>query len=130
MKYILSGEPIPLARARHAKGRTYNSQSIIQNRCKLDLNKQHNKQPLLKGPIALEINFYMPIPLSWSQSKKERMAGQPHISKPDWSNLLKFVEDCGTGILYTDDSLIYQVTGTKIYDWFARTEFILNETKP
>ena len=129
MKYILSGDPVPLARARHGKGQTYNAQAPIQNRCKLDLMKQHNKQPLLKGPLHLEIHFYMPMRSSWAQVKKERLAGTPHIFKPDWSNLLKFVEDCGTGVIYQDDCLIYSVTGTKVYDWYPRTEFYLTEIK-
>jgi len=129
MKYTLSGDPIPLARARHGQGRTYNAQAFIQNRCKLDLIKQHNKQPLLEGALHLEIHFFMPMPTSWTQVKKERLIGTPHIFKPDWSNLLKFVEDCGSGIIYHDDCLIYSVTGTKIYDWYPRTEFHLTEIK-
>ncbi len=127
MKYTLPGDPIPLARARHGNGRTYNAQAPIQSRCKFDLIRQHNKQPLLEGSLHLDIYFFMPMPPSWSQFKKERLVGTPHIKKPDWSNLLKFVEDCGTGIIYKDDSLIYSVTGTKIYDWYPRTEFTLTE---
>lgn len=129
MKYTLSGDPIPLARARHGQGRTYNAQTPLMNRCKIDLMQQHHKQPLLDAPLHLEIYFFMPMPASWTQPKKERKVGKPHISKPDWSNLLKFVEDCGTGIIYKDDSLIFSVTGNKIYDWYPRTEFILTEIK-
>ena len=129
MKYILSGDPIPLARARYTRGRMYNPQSVLQQRCKFDLIKQHNKQPLLEGALHLEICFFMPMPKSWSQTRKELLVGTLHKSKPDWSNMLKFVEDCGSGILYKDDCLIASVTGKKIYDWFPRTEFLLTEIK-
>ena len=125
MKYSLLGNPIPLARPRHGNGRTYNGQAVMQNRCKVELMLQHKQKPMHEGPLHLTIHFYMPMPKSWSITKKELMVGKPHISKPDWSNLLKFVEDCGTGIIYPDDSLISSVTGTKIYDWYPRTEFSL-----
>jgi Holliday junction resolvase RusA-like endonuclease len=81
----------------------------------------------LEGAISFEANFYMPIPASWSEKKKQRMVGKPHISKPDWSNLLKFVEDCCTGILFKDDALIAKVSGIKVYDFEPRTEIILLE---
>ena len=129
MKYVLSGDPIPLARARYTHGRVYNSQTEVMKRCKYELAKQHKKQPLLAGALHLEITFYMPMPASWTQQKKERQIDQPHISRPDWSNLLKFVEDCGSNIIYKDDSLIYSVRGTKVYGWFPKTEFILTEIK-
>lgn len=129
MKYILSGDPVPLARARHGRGRTYNAQAPIQNRCKLDLMKQHKKQPLLECALHLEIYFYMPMPTSWTQVKKERMVGKPHVSRPDFSNLLKFVEDCGTMVIYSDDSLICSVAGKKIYDYYPRTELTLISVK-
>lgn len=130
MKYVISGEPIPKLSVRFNKlGRAYNSQDIIMKRCKLELIKQHKKQPLFNSPLHLELYFFMPMPNYWTQIKKERMVGEPHIARPDYSNLLKLIEDCGTGTIYTDDKLIYSITGTKTYDWFPRTEFTLTEIK-
>ena len=127
MKYTLSGNPIPLARARFSFGKVYNSQSVVMERCKYELLKQHNKQPLLEGALHLEITFYMKMANSWSLAKKERMAGKPHKSTPDFSNMLKFVEDCCNETIIKDDCLIYSVTGTKIYSWYPKTEFTFTE---
>ncbi len=129
MKYTLAGNPIPLARPRFSRGRVYNSQASIQTKCTLDLMKQHNKQPLLTGALHLEIEFLMKMPDSWSHAKKERMIGQPHIYKPDLSNLIKWIEDCCSLVIYKDDCLIHSISAIKIYDWSPRTEFIITEIK-
>jgi len=39
------------------------------------------------------IYFYFPMPVQWSQSKRQKMAGQMHLSKPDCKNLLAIFED-------------------------------------
>jgi Holliday junction resolvase RusA-like endonuclease len=89
-----------------------------------DIHKSHL---FIDGPLHLEVNFYMPMPSSWSEKKKAKMDGKPHVFKPDFSNLLKFVEDCATGICYKDDCLIASVTGKKVYSTASRTEIILTE---
>lgn len=129
MKYVIEGIPIPLARPRLFKDRVYDSQKVDKDGYKmfLKLSHAHSKLPELEGAISFEANFYMPIPKSWSEKKKQMMIGKHHISKPDWSNLLKFVEDCCTGILFKDDALIAKVCGVKVYDLMPRTEIILME---
>lgn len=129
MKYVLHGDPIPLARPRHTQHHVYNPQHHDQRRTKVELIALHDKKPFLQGPLGLEVNFYMPMPASWSAKKKEAMAGKLHMSKPDFSNLLKYIEDCGTGVCYKDDALIASVTGKKIYDYLPRTELFLTEIK-
>ena len=48
-----------------------------------------------------QITFFLPMPKSWSQKKRDAMDGQPHQQKPDLDNLLKALfdavhsEDCG-----------------------------------
>lgn len=55
--------------------------------------------------------FVIPMPKSWSNVKKERMAGTPHQQKPDVDNLLKgLLDSC-----YQDDSCVWDVRATKIW---------------
>lgn len=127
MKYVLHGKPIPLARPRFSGNRVYNKQYISQMAIRTHLRMIQGSHPILKGPIKLEVAFFMPMPSSWSSIKKHRMAGKPHIFTPDFSNMLKFYEDCATGICYVDDKLIYSVSGYKVYDWYPRTELTISE---
>lgn len=125
-KFVIPGKPIPLARARHNGSVIYDKQKHEKQIYRYQLLAQR-KLPMFTGPLILTITFYMTIPMSWSIKKKTMMKGQLHDKKPDYSNLLKFMEDCGTGILYEDDSKIAVVIGKKIYDTEPRTEFTITE---
>ena len=61
------------------------------------------------GAIMLECKFYMRIPKSWSKKKKAvaRTDLMPHVKNPDFSNLIKNVEDALTGVYYMDDRQIF-----------------------
>jgi Holliday junction resolvase RusA-like endonuclease len=50
-----------------------------------------------------EVHFVLPMPKSWSDTKRAEMLGQPHQQKPDISNLLKALEDA----VVKDDSKIW-----------------------
>ena len=70
----------------------------------LALAKKHN----LKFPEqGLEINFYIPVPKSWSQWKKKHHHMKGHSQKPDLSNILKAIED---GLL-KEDKMIFNYAG-------------------
>lgn len=64
MIYKVPGSPIPLLRARHSfKTHTiYNSQQTQQLVARINLQEQHGNRPLFKGPVHIDIVFYMPIP--------------------------------------------------------------------
>ena len=130
MKYIISGTPIPLQRPRFYNGVVYDSQKAEKRVIAWQLKAFHSVHPLLVGPLKLEANFFMPIPKSWPKKRKDSSQGQPHISTPDWSNLLKFIEDCANGICYEDDSHISSVSGMKVYDSNPRTELTLTTLTP
>jgi len=53
------------------------------------------------------INFFMPMPKSWSKKKKKEMHGKYHTQTPDIDNLLKALMDS----VYEDDSHIHSIGG-------------------
>lgn len=89
----------------------------------LDLDKCN----ILFNEIKLYIDFYMPIPDSWSQKKKEKYYHQVHCSKPDIDNLLKFYMDCMDGIFFEGDQNIYSVSARKFYTTEPKTAITLSE---
>lgn len=129
--YVIKGEPVALARARVAHYRVYDSQKQLKLLWGLELKKQHGDNNVLEGPIFLDIIFYMPIPGSFSQKKRQQTFNQWHIFKPDTDNLTKMVLDIAQEICYKDDCTISKIAVEKVYDDGngPRTEFILTELK-
>lgn len=125
--YIIEGEPIPLARARHAAHRVYDSQKNKKLVLGITLRNQHKDRPLYTGPLLLTATFFMPIPKT-RQKQKNSLEGKTHIFTPDLSNLVKFIEDISSGVLYHDDCLIAEIIAKKIYGE-PRTEFTLTKLK-
>lgn len=124
-KYIVNGDPIPLLRARFGRRCVYDSQKAIKGRWSIDLERQHEDRPMLSGPLHLDAYFYMPIPNHITKEKKLTYHKRPHVFRPDLSNLIKFLEDCATGIIFRDDSIIASISARKLYDHITRTEFII-----
>jgi len=62
-----------------------------------------------------QVIFFIPMPKSWSQKKKDSMCGMPHQSTPDIDNLCKGLLDA----LYKDDSHIYDIRIKKIWNNFG-----------
>jgi Holliday junction resolvase RusA-like endonuclease len=126
MLYTVPGVPTPLARARIGRGRKpWDSQKKLKNDTAILLEYQHNGAPLYEGALHFDIVFFFPFPQTVSKSKIEQLRGKSHVFKPDLSNLIKFIEDVGNGILYHDDSLIASISARKCYDDIPRTEFII-----
>jgi len=51
----------------------------------------------------LDAVYFIPMPDSWSNKKKEKMNGMPHESKPDTDNITKAIKDA----LKKDDSDVW-----------------------
>ncbi len=52
-----------------------------------------------------KIVFYIKMPDSWSDNKREKMKNNPHLSRPDFDNLVKGFFDA----LYENDSMAWSV---------------------
>jgi len=125
--YVVMGDPIPLARHRHSGRRTWDSQKQIKLVWGIDIRKQHFEQLgeyKYTGPLHVDIIFYLPMP-KCSVKKAQEIRGRYHIFTPDLSNMIKFVEDAATGILFDNDSIVASIASKKIYDDVPRTEFTI-----
>lgn len=69
-----------------------------------------HRAPLLEGPVALEVWFYLPRPAS---APKRIFAP---TKKPDLSKLLRSAEDSLKGIIWRDDS---QVVDSHVFKRYA-----------
>lgn len=132
MRYIIDGQPVPLARARISGNRCYDSQKQHKLAYGFVLQQQHGKEPVYDFPLHLDATFYFNRPLQQmnrksSAMKRHKETGSPHFYKPDLDNLIKWILDCGNGILFKDDCLIWSIAAKKIYGEPARTEFELRE---
>ena len=119
--YIIDGNPVAWARPSPYRGRMWDTQKQLKFQYGVYLREQHAAEPLLVGPLHLEIKFYFHLAKSTKKS-----LGDFHMFKPDLSNLIKLIEDVGSGILYEDDALIASITASKIYDSSPRIEFSLH----
>lgn len=121
MEYTIIGDPIPLARARHGNGRTWDPQKHLKLHWSLMLSQQHASLPLFEGPIHLEIIFFMAKPKT-SQKRRIQLQGQPQFCKPDLDNMIKWVCDCSNNIIFKDDATVASISSKKIYDDVPRTQ--------
>ncbi len=125
--YIIPGNPVPWKRAGHCAGGFYDAQKQNKLVTGTYIHNQH-EGVLYSGPLLLDITFYFPMPMSLKH-KWETMRHTPNFYRPDLSNLIKYVEDVCTGLLYKDDCLITEIKAKKLYSDVGRTEFTLTEIK-
>lgn len=126
--FTLPDAPIPWARAKPSSRGMYDSQKHLKLITRAHIEKQLPVNfKMYKGPLLLLLFCFIELP------KQKRGAHhnplEPHFSIPDTSNLTKHIEDCGTKLLYQDDSLIFSTVASKFYDAIPRTEFALIEVK-
>lgn len=126
----IPGKPIAKMRPRFARrGKfvsTYNCQETEEGKVRWEMMNQFQSiDTIAPGiPIKLECIFYMPIPSGMSQ-KKLHEAQFRHIKKPDCDNLIKFVKDCANGVIWADDSQVFEVHARKLYASQPRTEMMV-----
>lgn len=121
--YEVIGNPVPWQAPKWNKGRMYNPKNKEQQQTIWQLKPQFNHETL-SCPVRMDITFYMPIPKSASKIKRRQMLNGmiAHITKPDRTNLLKFIEDCLqlAGIL-SNDSIVVAGEPFKTYGLVPKT---------
>jgi Holliday junction resolvase RusA-like endonuclease len=81
-------------------------------------------QEPLQGPLALAIDFYLPITPGWPLWKRQAAAAgeiAPTL-KPDLDNFIKSGKDACNSIVWGDDSQICRLTSSKGYALAGRVE--------
>jgi len=77
------------------------------------------------GPLALNLQFGIPIPASWSKRKKaDALSGviRP-TSRPDIDNYIKAVMDAVNGLAYHDDAQIVSLFAKLVYSETPHVSF-------
>lgn len=78
-------------------------------------------------PLSLEVRIEMAPPKSLKKKDRETAIKEhlPIVVRPDLDNYIKCIQDAFNGILYVDDSLIYSLTGIKVYGEKDKIEVVL-----
>lgn len=135
----IQGKPKPLQRPRFSKsGHIWDCQKkdklllseAISNVLRAMESKYIKNNDILdsffNNPVDMIITFFFEMPQSWSESKKRKRENTAHIQKPDLSNLVKFYEDSMNGIMFKDDSQVYNTVSSKRWSRTSRTEITLS----
>ena len=115
----------PIAQKRHRTGKwgMYDPSSSDKEDVMILIRSKNKLEFLGEGPLKASFKFLFPIPMSLSKKKKDLLAGEPHIKRPDIDNCLKFyidtMQDMG---LFKDDSQICELNVIKIYSSIPRVE--------
>lgn len=130
MRITIDLPPKPKSRPRLTRyGHAYTpSETRAYEEAVRTICKTKIKSPL-KGAVRIDIIFYLPIPKSWSQTKKAKaIDGEIRpTARPDIDNLVKAILDSlNGGIGYNDDS---QIVELHVEEWYGepRTEIELEE---
>lgn len=86
--------------------------------------KQYAPEQLIESEIVLTVTVYIRIPKSYNKKKRQEIIDNDmiHIKKPDTDNLVKGIKDGITGVIWKDDSQIYDVHIKKFYSDEPRAE--------
>lgn len=66
-------------------------------------------------PERLIVNFYLPMPKSWSKKQRAARAGTPHDQRPDVDNLAKAFMDA----FHSEDKHVYSLTAEKFWSEYG-----------
>lgn len=129
VKFTIPLQPRPKQRPQHGKGYTFTPKETREYETVVGFYARRAIKQPLTGAISIKMDFYMPIPKSWSKAKKQAAeCGELRpTGTPDIDNLVKAILDgMNNGIAYTDDSLIVELI---VREWYGepRTEVELNE---
>lgn len=108
-------QPVPKPRMTHAD-RWAKRPCVLRYRAYCDELRLRG----IRLPHAYRLEFVLPMPESWSEATKSAMDGQPHLVRPDTSNLVKAVEDA----LVPRDERLHEIQGSKTWGREGRLRVI------
>src|ERR1700679_2835459 len=122
--YTLNEFPGSLARSGFMPYQAGADQKKALIRYQISLGDQHDGKPFLKGPLLMNIIFYMPIP---KNKPIELYDGMLSTAKPPICELEQFIQQAAMGVLYANACSIVSVVKHKICDKNPRIVFTLRE---
>ena len=131
-KILLEGNPIPWKRPGRSGSRYYDQQHYEKIAVRAHMKEQYPLLPIT-GAVIVGFTFAFEIPKSVSKKRREMMLKGEilHTQKPDLSNLIKFVEDCGNELLWRDDCQIVSMSlPNKKWSATGFTEITFQEIYP
>lgn len=129
MKLTIYGKPQPKERPRVIRGHAYTPTKTAQYEVRMAREWAAKYPEQAEGDLYVKMLFLMPIPTSWSRSKKElaeRGMIRPSL-RPDIDNLVKIVLDGLNGVAYLDDKQVVEIFASKAYSKEPRTEVVIEE---
>lgn len=117
----IPGEPVSKGRPRFytspkgkvittTPGRTKTAEGVVRTFAIDAYNKE-----LHSGPVRLRIYFGLQIPMSKSKKYQQSILNKPCLKKPDSDNMLKLIKDSLNGIIWKDDSQVFQTEIIKLW---------------
>ena len=108
--------PVPQKQTRFGNGKAYDPSAPDKHQIQWNLRPYAPDKPL-KGPIEVDITFYMPIPKNTSSLMRKQMINNVlhHMKRPDVDNLSYLVVNAMKDIIYEDDSQIVDLNLHKRY---------------
>lgn len=100
-----------------SKWKNRSAQNYLQYKNVIGLAARKYFEIPLNGPVATEVEFYYPVPQSWSKKDKaEALSGKRFpIVKPDIDNVIKGIFDALNKIAWEDDNRVVALITRKYY---------------
>ena len=135
IQITILGDPKAQKRARACNvGRYINiyDPSSKEKRNLLKIIQDKAPEKPFTNPLALTIYYFMSRPKGHygtgkNAGKLKDNAPVQHSKKPDLDNLIKLTIDAMNKVFFYDDSQIYKLTTSKVYDEKPRTEILIEE---
>lgn len=114
---LKNGRPIVI---QHSDAKTVMYENLVSQIA----HEAMSGRPPLEGPLMLGVEILLSIPQSWSNKKKLAAVNGNVMptTKPDYSNVVKAIEDGMNAIVFRDDSQICEARISKRYAGIPRVE--------
>lgn len=119
---VAKGRPRITTRGGYARAYTPKKTRDYEALVAAEARKVMGRRKPLEGALAVVATAYMPVPASWSKTKKLAAVVQTIMptSRPDLTNIVKAAEDALNGVVWVDDSQIVSLFMSKEYAFFPR----------
>lgn len=115
LPFTVYGVPRPQGSKRHVgNGRMVESSPRVaewRTLVALEASIEQGDRPVIEGPVTVDIVFGFGLP----KRPGKRRSQDPHAQRPDLDKLARAVLDALTGVMYTDDSQVVELSARKMW---------------